>query len=279
MAGVYRYRLQKLMNWKRPHSSQTTLECATHPSQRREECCTRRIILPMRIRCTYFMLLGFFLCFGFSCLAQQQQTQAILLDSEQGSLCGYDCPLIPLPNIYGDYLFCFQTGDKLLIGEHQAWEIGLKKLASLKGKALLIRYDDDHVWVKLPSGWQVRLSQYDFEYPFKNESCRDAAQMRSFEHAYTRPQPVPGPAIPVMSGKLVSGWAICSPQFGDSFSNCTVWDLKGNIRQKRLFQQMPETHSSSKTQVGSESPEGNFQIIHLKDGRTLQAYEVPLKAR
>jgi hypothetical protein len=232
----------------------------------------------MRLHCTYFVLLGYLLCLASSSLAQQE-TKAVLLDSEQGSLCGYDCPPIPLPNIYGDYLYCFQAGDKMLIGEHQAWEIGLKKLASLKGTALSIHYDDAHIWVKLPSGWQVRLSEYYFEYPFNNESCRDAAQMRSFQHAYTRPQPVPGPAIPVMHGKLASGWAVCSPLFGDNFSNCTVWDLKGDIRQKRIFQQLHELNSSSQRPVWGEGAEGNFTVIHLKDGRTLQAYEVALKAR
>lgn len=232
----------------------------------------------MRLRCTHLMVLAFLLCIVSSSVGQQE-TKAVLLDSEQGSLCGYDCPFIPLPNIYGDYLYCFQAEDKLLIGEHQAWEIGLKKLASLKGKSLLIHYDDAHIWVKLPSGWQVRLSQYYFEYPFKTESCRDAAQMRSFQHAYTRPQPVPGPAIPVMRGKLVSGWAVCSPPFDDNFSNCTVWDLKGDIRQKRLFQQLRGLNATSQRPVWREASEDDFTVINLKDGRTLQAYEGPLKAR
>jgi hypothetical protein len=233
-------------------------------------------IAAMQPRWSCLLFLGLLLCLVSSSLAQQEP-MAVLLESQQGSLCDADCPPIPLPNIYGEYLYCFRAGDQILIGQHQAWEMGLKRLASLQGSALLIHYDETYIWVKLPNGSRVRLSQYDFEYPFKNKSCRDAAQMRSLQHAYTRPQPVPGPAVPIIRGKLVSGWALCSPLFGNNFSNCTVWDLKGDIRQKRLFHQMNELNSSSQRSSWGRGDEENFTLIHLKDGRTLQAYKVPLK--
>jgi hypothetical protein len=224
---------------------------------------------------TFF--LSAYLC---SCCAAQSTTQATLLESEKASLCYADCPVLPLPNIYGAYFYCFQADDKLVIGWHQAWEPGLGKLAGLKDKAVSLRIDTDHIWVKLPEGGHVKLAQYYHEYQFTNESCRAAAQMRSFEYGYTRPQPVPGePAQPVMHGAQIYGWSLCSRLTGSHFIVCVVWDLKGDIRQNGVFEQIREPVTSARPPFWNEATDGAFKVLHLRDGRKLRLLESSPESR
>ena len=193
--------------------------------------------------------------------------QAILIEAYLDG-CYADCPPIPLPNYY---VFCFRAGDKLVIGGHESWDIGLKKLASLEGKSLPLRYDEAHLWVKLPSGWQVRLNQYQYEHSFRDSACRAEAQMRSFERGYTHPASVPGePATPVMHGKLVFGGALCSLASKDGLTECTVWDLKGDIRQNATYMPVGDLGDPSTIQGWHEATNGSYMIIHLKDGRVLK---------
>jgi len=191
--------------------------------------------------------------------------------------CYADCPVIPLPNFYE---YCFREDSKFIIAEHQSWAIGVRKLASLQGRTFPVRYDDGHVWVRLPSGWEMKLNQEYHEASFRDKNCRDAAQMRSFEHGYTRPGPVPGePAEPVMHGKLVYGWTICSRYLNehlvelDGLLSCTVWDLKGDIRQKGAYRQVDLSNSPSKSTAWNETTDGVFRVLHLRDGRTLKLSE------
>ena len=167
-----------------------------------------------------------------------------------------------------------------MIGGHQSWDLGLRKLASLGGKAFPIRYDEDHLWVKLSSGWEVKLNQYFKEVSFKDDACRAASQMRSLEHGYTRPGPVPGePATPVMHGKLVAGWALCRGNSMNVLVECAVWDLKGDIRQKGAYE--PITHLDSKqlTSDSDEDKDGRYRIIHLGNGRVFKLVEQSLTER
>jgi hypothetical protein len=196
-----------------------------------------------------------------------------LIESQADSVCSADCPPLPLPNVYGVYVFCFKTDDQFVIGAHQMWEIGLSKLVRLEGQTLPIRQDQRHVWAKLPSGWTVRLNQYNNEYPFHNVDCRNAAQLRSFQRGYTRPGPVPGePTQPVMHGDIVYGWALCSPFLDvhlhpvSGLFNCKVWDLDGRVRQETEFRASP----TAQTQW-DEAVDGQFHRLHLRDGTTLDA--------
>ena len=203
----------------------------------------------------------------------QNQTRAILIESQADSVCSADCPLLPLPKVYGVYVYCFKADDQFVIGAHQMWEIGLSKLARLEGQTLAIRWDQRHIWAELPSGWSVRLNQYDYEYPFRNVECRQAAQLRSFQRGYTRPGPVPGePAQPVMHGDLVYGWALCSPVLDVNLLpvsgqfKCKVWDLDGRVRQEAEFR----ASATGQTQW-NDTVDGQFLRLHLKSGRTLDA--------
>jgi len=206
----------------------------------------------------------------------QPDVDATLLEAQQDSLCYADCPVIPLPNIYGVYYYCFQVGDKLLVGEHQAWEFGLKGLYGLQGKSISLHFDDNRISVKLPRGWSVHLNQYYNEYPFKNPSCRAATKTRSLERGYTRPQPVPGePAKPVMRGKLVYGWSLCNKTAYQNEWNCQVWDLKGDIRQKGTYTKVVDDLSSLTSEQKTTMID-TFEILHLKDGNTFRLLSPPL---
>jgi hypothetical protein len=207
----------------------------------------------------------------------QNQTRATLIESQVSSTCGIDCPPLPLPNVYGVYAYCFKAGDEFLIAEHQMWEVGLTKLAHLEGQEVATRWDQRHVWATLPSGWTVHLNQYNYEFPFRNLDCRNAAQLRSFQHGYTRPSPVPGePAQPVMHGDLVYGWALCSRPLDehllptDSRLQCKVWDLDGRVRQDAMFRAAAPTADTQ----WSDSLDGEFLRLHLKDGRTVKRIDL-----
>ena len=203
----------------------------------------------------------------------QPPQQATLVEADHGG-CYADCPPIPLPTYY---LFCFRVGDTFMIGGHESWGFGLRRLASLGGKAFPIRYDQDHLWVKLPSGWDVKLNQYFEDFSFKDDACRAASQRRSLEHGYTRPGPVPGePATPVMHGKLVSGWALCRGGSTDVLVECTVWDLKGDIRQKGAYEPVAHSDSTQPTSASNEDKDETYRIIHLGNGRVLKLIELPL---
>lgn len=225
------------------------------------------------MRRSALVLFAIFLCVQRFASAQSR-TQATIIEAEADNICGVDCPPpLPLPKVYGAYFYCLKAGDQFLIGEHQMWEIGLSKLARLDGQSLTTRWDQKHIWVTLPSGWAVRLNQYNYGYGFRNLDCRNAAELRSLEHGYTRPASVPGePAEPVKRGNLVYGWAICSPSrdihlvpVPDLF-NCKVWDLEGQVRQDAAFQTSHESRGSQ----WDETVDGAFMRIHLKDGKTLE---------
>lgn len=217
------------------------------------------------------------LCFWLAPYAWAQVPQeATLLEADLDG-CYADCPPIPLPSYY---VFCFQIGDRVVIGGHESWDLGLRKLASLKGKPLPLHYDQTHLWVKLPNGWQVKLNQYPYEYSFKNTACRAEAQMRSFEHGYTRPAPVPGePAGPVMHGKLVFGWALCRGASMEVLTECTVWDLKGDIRQKGAYEPVSNSGLPPTTAGWDEATDGMYRIIHLANGRVLKLVDITLKEK
>jgi hypothetical protein len=173
--------------------------------------------------------------------------------------------------VYGVYVYCFKADDQFVIGAHQMWEIGLSKLARLEGQTLAIRWDQGHIWTTLPSGWTVRLNQYDYEYSFRNVECRHAAQLRSFQHGHTRPGPVPGePAQPVIHGDLVYGWAVCSPFLDvhllpvSGLFKCKVWDLDGRVRQDTQFRASPTAQT-----LWNDAVDGQFLRLHLRSGRTL----------
>jgi hypothetical protein len=219
------------------------------------------------------ILFAFILC-ALRSVPAQDSTQATPIESEETNICGVDCPPpLPLPKIYGAYVYCLKAEDQFLIGEHQAWEIGLSKLAHLSGRSLATRWDKRHIWVTLPNGWTVRLNQYNYEYPFRNVDCRDAARMRSLQHGYTRPQPVPGePAQPVMHGDQVYGWALCSQRLDGHLLpladelQCKVWDLDGQVRQDAIFKSTLQGTAAQ----WSDSLDGQFVRLHLKGGRTMK---------
>jgi hypothetical protein len=214
-----------------------------------------------------------FLWLAPHCCAQVR-SQATLIEADLDG-CYADCPIIPLPNYY---VFCFRAGDKLLIGGHESWDFGLKKLASLEGNTLPLRYDQAHLWVKLPSGWQVKLNQYPFEYSFRDKACRAQAQMRSFERGYTRPAPVPGePATPVMHGEFVFGWALCSSASNDGLTECTIWDLNGDIRRKGTFMPFADSGLPAASQGWNDATDGTYRIIHLRNGRTLKLIDLTIE--
>lgn len=201
---------------------------------------------------------------GISITASAQTWIAAKLVEAHKDTCYADCPPFPMPD---SYTYCFQAADQLIIGEHQSWAFGLKQLAQQEGKNLKLHYDNKHLWVEMPNHSQVRLSQEYHEYGFKDPSCRAAAQMRSFQHGYTRPEPVPGePAIPVMHGSLVYGWSLCRPTSSSTQFECTVWDLDGNVRQQDPFQII----DGGKPSAWDPNVEGKFTVLHLRDGRTLK---------
>jgi hypothetical protein len=178
--------------------------------------------------------------------------------------------------VYEAYVYCLKAGDQFLIGEHQMWEFGLSKLARLNGQSLTTRWDRKHIWVTLPSGWTVRLNQYNYEFPFSDLDCRGAATLHSLQHGYTRPGPVPGePAQPVMRGDVVYGWALCSEKnlklfpldeqpAGDLFQ-CKVWDLSGRVRQDSVF----ETSPGNPQTPWDESVDGEYLRLRLGGDKTL----------
>lgn len=218
-------------------------------------------------------LLFLFLC-AYQFSVAQSRTQATLIEAAADNVCGVDCPPpLPLPNVYGAYFYCLKAGDQFLIGEHQMWEFGLSKLARMNGQAVAARWDQKHIWVTLPSGWTVRLNQFNYEYGFHNVECRKAAELRSLQHGYTRPQAVPGePAQPVMRGDSVYGWALCSSRLDEHLLpeadelHCKVWDLSGRVRQDAIFKIAPQ----GAPHEWGELLDGEFVRLHLKDGRTVK---------
>jgi hypothetical protein len=222
------------------------------------------------------ILLVAFLCAHQFSVAQSR-TQATLIEAEADNICGVDCPPpLPLPKVYGAYFYCLKAGDQFLIGEHQMWEFRLSKLARLDGQALAVRWDKKHIWATLPSGWTVRLNQYNYDYGFRDLDCRNAAELRSLQHGYTRPQAVPGePAQPLMHRDLVYGWALCSASLDERLLPitdellCKVWDLTGRVRQNAVF----HIAQQGTAYEWSDLLDGEFVRLHLKDGRTMKLFD------
>jgi hypothetical protein len=65
-----------------------------------------------------------------------------LLPPAETNICGVDYPPpLPLPNLWGAYLYCLQADGRFLVGEQQVQEIGLPRLAHLDGHRLKARWD------------------------------------------------------------------------------------------------------------------------------------------
>ena len=208
-----------------------------------------------------------------SSMSAQSPERATLIEAHLDG-CYADCPPIPLPDFY---LFCIQAGSEHYIGVHQSWSLGLKKLASMEGQSIPIHHDSAHIWIKLPSSWEIKLNQFNYEYSFKDKGCKEEAQLRSFQHGYTRPAPVPGePAKPTMRGKLVYGWTLCSSSTPDGLTECTVWDLKGDIRSKGMYRYINDQGSHAPPLAWNESTDGAYKILHLINGQNLQLNEFSL---
>ena len=116
----------------------------------------------------------------------KQEAKAQLLDQNQ-YLCS-NC-------FFGasTYYFCFEAGDKILIGYQKIPTINWKDSASndltkvhkswqpwvTEGKDVPLRYDDKHIWVTGPTGKTVKLTQdYTTDIFINNSQCRGAIKKK-----------------------------------------------------------------------------------------------------
>ncbi len=117
---------------------------------------------------------------------QKPTVQAQLLDSNQ-YLCS-NC-------FFGasTYYYCFEAGNKVLIGYEKIptlnWQdpasndlVKLHKTfrpLSSEGQTVQLRYDDKHIWVTRPGGKTVRLKQdYNTDIFVNNAQCRRAVKKK-----------------------------------------------------------------------------------------------------
>ena len=131
-----------------------------------------------------------FFAFIFASLAaapDRPQVQAQLLDQNQ-YLCS-NC-------LFGSntYYYCFEAGDKILIGYQKSPTLNWKDETSndltrlhkswaawsSDGKTMPLSYDDKNIWVTRPDGKSVKLKQdYTTDIFVNNRQCRSAVKKKS----------------------------------------------------------------------------------------------------
>jgi hypothetical protein len=92
------------------------------------------------------------------------------------------------------YYYCFEAGDKILIGYQKIPTVNWKDAASndltkvhkswapwtSEGQAIPLRYDDKNIWVTGPNGKPVKLKQdYTTDIFVNNSQCRAAVKKKS----------------------------------------------------------------------------------------------------
>jgi hypothetical protein len=130
-----------------------------------------------------------FFAFVFAALAatpDKQEAQGQLLDQNQ-YLCS-NC-------FFGasTYYYCFEAGNKILIGYRKIPTINWKDQASndltkahkswtpwtAEGQTVPLHYDDKYIWVTRPNGKTVKLKQdYSTDIFVNNSQCRSAVKRK-----------------------------------------------------------------------------------------------------
>jgi len=124
---------------------------------------------------------------AFAAAPDKQEAQGQLLDRNE-YLCS-NC-------FFGasTYYYCFEAGNKILIGYQKIPTLNWKDSASNdltkvhkswqplagEGKDIPLRYDDKHIWVTGPNGKMVKLTQdYNTDIFVNNSQCRSAIKKKS----------------------------------------------------------------------------------------------------
>jgi len=124
---------------------------------------------------------------AFAAAPDTQEAQGQLLDRNE-YLCS-NC-------FFGasTYYYCFEAGNKILIGYQKIPTLNWKDPASndlakvhkswkpltADGKDVPLRYDDKHIWVTGPNGKTVKLTQdYNTDIFVNNSQCRSAVKKKS----------------------------------------------------------------------------------------------------
>ena len=123
---------------------------------------------------------------SFGAANERQQAQAQVLDHAD-LLCA-NCFFGP-----SYYYYCFEAGDKVLIGYqrtpvinwrdesknyltkvHRGWTMWMPP-----GQSIPLSYDDKHIWVARPDGKQVKLIQdYSRDLFTSSDRCRQAVKVK-----------------------------------------------------------------------------------------------------
>ncbi len=124
----------------------------------------------MRLICALLLLAA---ANTFGAADRTTQVNAVLLDQND----------FPCDNcLFGmnDYYFCFQAGDKILVGHDKVRTqmrhkspVGLMEV----GKPVPLRFDDTFIWVSPPGSKEIRLKQdYTTRIFLNNKSCKAATK-------------------------------------------------------------------------------------------------------
>jgi len=124
---------------------------------------------------------------AFAAAPDKQEAEGQLLDRNE-YLCS-NC-------FFGasTYYYCFEAGNKILIGYQKIPTLNWKDPASndltkvhkswkpltAEGKDVPLRYDEKHIWVTGPNGKTVKLTQdYNTDIFVNNSQCRSAVKKKS----------------------------------------------------------------------------------------------------
>lgn len=125
----------------------------------------------MNLMRLFLVLIALAAANSFGASDQTARTQATLLD-HNAFLCD-NC-------LFGmnDYYFCFQAGDKILIGHDKVrTQMKHKNPSELigTGKSLPIRYDDRFIWVAPEGSKEIKLKQdYATQIFLNDKKCQAA---------------------------------------------------------------------------------------------------------
>jgi len=215
------------------------------------------------------VLFGFAQLFSVTALGQEQRTDSFLLvEAWKYSHCS-DCPPWPTPD---DYMFCFTSQQAVVIGRRSSWAFGFHgdELVGLQGRSLTLRYDNDHIWVSLPSGGETRLNQHYASASFRDHSCNSEVAHRIISNSRNlkRPSGAHPAAVPVVHDGILQWWDYCSADSGGKI-RCTIWTESGGVLDDGFFLPSEKSQKVSAADLVIDQYESEYDFIRLRNGVTL----------
>jgi hypothetical protein len=203
--------------------------------------------------------------------ARHQYQQATLVDTGEYDVCHYDCQPFDRPTLY----FCVHVGNRILVGSTSTgwiWAYDNSKMLNLRGKSVLVRYNDHSIWIVRTDGKDMRLKQNYSRDVFADSGCSAEIHRHWLQRfqSVSRPDAVPAGSVLIAQSNRSYFWANCVFDSRHNWDLCSAWDSKGTKYKEEecVNSQNHRALLQSDLLIDPLATSTDYQF-HLKDGVVL----------